>query len=117
MATEKNIRDWLYVLDHCEAIDSVFNYGNAGETYNVGGDCEKSNIELAHLICSLLDELKPKKDGSYSDQISFVKDRAGHDRRYAIDSSKIKKQLQWKPKKDLESTLQNYLRNWLLMFN
>ncbi|MEE2771288.1 MAG: dTDP-glucose 4,6-dehydratase [Bacteroidota bacterium] len=113
----KNIRDWLYVLDHCEAIDRVFSNGNAGETYNVGGDCEKSNIELANLICSLLDELKPKKDGSYSDQISFVKDRAGHDRRYAIDSSKIKKQLQWKPKKDMEATLQNYLRNLLLMFN
>lgn len=113
----KNIRDWLYVLDHCEAIDRVFNNGNAGDNYNVGGDCEKSNIELANLICSLLNELKPKKDGSYSDQISFVKDRAGHDRRYAIDSSKIKKQLRWKPKKDLEPTLQNYLRNRLLMFN
>ncbi|MAM18449.1 MAG: dTDP-glucose 4,6-dehydratase [Christiangramia sp.] len=106
----KNIRDWLYVLDHCEAIDSVFNYGNAGETYNVGGDCEKSNIELANLICSLLDELKPKKDGSYSDQISFVKDRAGHDRRYAIDSSKIKKQLQWKPNYVLGDALRKYLQ-------
>lgn len=107
----KNIRDWLYVLDHCEAIDRVFSNGNAGETYNIGGDCEKSNIELAHLICSLLDELKPKKDGSYSDQISFVKDRAGHDRRYAIDSSKIKKQLRWKPNYVLEDALRKYLQN------
>lgn len=107
----KNIRDWLYVLDHCEAIDRVFSNGNAGETYNIGGDCEKSNIELAHLICSLLDELKPKKDGSYSDQISFVKDRAGHDRRYAIDSSKIKKQLQWKPNYVLGDALRKYLQN------
>lgn len=107
----KNIRDWLYVLDHCEAIDRVFSNGNAGETYNVGGDCEKSNIELAHLICSLLDELKPKKDGSYSDQISFVKDRAGHDRRYAIDSSKIKKQLRWKPNYVLGDALRKYLQN------
>lgn len=107
----KNIRDWLYVLDHCEAIDRVFSNGNAGETYNIGGDCEKSNIELAHLICSLLDELKPKKDGSYSDQISFVKDRAGHDRRYAIDSSKIKKQLRWKPNYVLGDALRKYLQN------
>ncbi len=86
-----NIRDWLYVEDHCLAIDLLFHKGKAGETYVVGADNECTNLYLAKEVCALLDELAPKSEGSYKDQITFVKDRPGHDYRYAIDSSKIRK--------------------------
>lgn len=90
----QNIRDWLYVEDHCKAIDLVFHSRFFGESFNIGGGNEKNNLEIAALICEILDEKKPQKR-SYKEQISFVQDRAGHDRRYAIDSSKIKKYLHW----------------------
>ncbi len=92
-----NIRDWLYVLDHCKAIDLVFHNGVSGETYNIGGHNERNNITIVNTICSLLDELKPRSNGeSYSKLISFVKDRPGHDLRYAIDPAKIASQLGWR---------------------
>ncbi|MDR1910907.1 MAG: dTDP-glucose 4,6-dehydratase [Helicobacteraceae bacterium] len=99
----KNIRDWLYVTDHCEGIDLAFHKAQAGETYNIGGKNEKENLEIAIKICELLDISRPKSSGSYKDQISFVKDRAGHDRRYAIDATKIKTKLGWKAKETFES--------------
>jgi dTDP-glucose 4,6-dehydratase len=93
----KNIRDWLYVLDHCKGIDLAFFNGKAGETYNIGGHNELQNIDIAKLICKLLDDRKPRSSGkSYSDLIKYVADRPGHDRRYAIDASKIESELAWK---------------------
>lgn len=92
----KNVRDWLYVLDHCTGIDLVFHKGKAGETYNIGGRNEKTNLEIVHHICDILDNKRPQKSGvSYRELISFVKDRAGHDRRYAIDATKIEQELGW----------------------
>lgn len=92
----KNIRDWLYVLDHCKGINLAFVKGEAGETYNIGGKNERKNIDIASLICKLLDSRKARSNGkSYTELISFVKDRAGHDRRYAIDATKIEQQLGW----------------------
>ncbi|MDB5889595.1 MAG: dTDP-glucose 4,6-dehydratase [Polaromonas sp.] len=112
----QQIRDWLYVKDHCSAIRRVLEAGAPGEVYNVGGWNEKPNIEIVHTICSLLDELRPKGSGaSYGEQISFVKDRPGHDRRYAIDASKIEKTLGWRPAETFETgirkTVQWYLDN------
>lgn len=92
-----NIRDWLFVDDHCEAIDVVFHRGRLGETYNVGGDSEKTNIDVVRTICAKLDKKSPHKNGSYSALITYVKDRPGHDRRYAIDASKLKGELGWSP--------------------
>ncbi|MFN6961314.1 MAG: dTDP-glucose 4,6-dehydratase [Rhodocyclaceae bacterium] len=93
-----NVRDWLYVADHCSAIRRVLEAGREGETYNIGGWNEKTNLEIVHTICTLLDELRPRADGkSYAEQIGFVKDRPGHDRRYAIDATKIARELGWKP--------------------
>ncbi|MCR2059461.1 dTDP-glucose 4,6-dehydratase [Campylobacter helveticus] len=113
----KNVRDWLYVEDHCRAIDVVFHSQCYGETFNVGGNCERVNIEIAKHICALLDEIAPRADKkSYQSQIAFVQDRAGHDRRYAIDSSKIAKILDWKPQDSfasgLEKTLRYYVRKY-----
>ncbi len=110
------IRDWLYVKDHCSAIRRVLQDGTLGEVYNVGGWNEKPNIEIVHTVCSLLDELRPRTDGkSYRDQITFVKDRPGHDRRYAIDARKLERELGWKPAETFESgirkTVQWYLDN------
>ena len=110
------IRDWLYVKDHCSAIRRVLEAGKLGETYNVGGWNEKPNIEIVKTVCALLDELRPKADGSsYAAQISYVTDRPGHDRRYAIDARKIERELGWKPAETFESgirkTVQWYLDN------
>ena len=111
----KNIRDWLYVEDHCEAIMKILESGNPGETYNIGGNCEKNNLEVVSEICKILDSQKPKKDGSsYEKQIKFVVDRPGHDFRYSLDITKIEDKLNWKPKESfssgLEKTVQWYLK-------
>lgn len=110
------VRDWLYVKDHCSAIRRVLEAGRPGQTYNIGGWNEKPNIEIVQTVCTLLDELRPKADGtSYSAQISHVKDRPGHDRRYAIDAGKLQRELGWKPAETFESgirkTVQWYLAN------
>jgi dTDP-glucose 4,6-dehydratase len=112
----QQVRDWLYVKDHCSAIRRVLDAGALGETYNVGGWNEKPNLEIVHNVCALLDELRPRSDGKpYKDQITYVTDRPGHDRRYAIDASKIEKELGWKPTETFESgirkTVQWYLDN------
>ena len=110
------VRDWLFVKDHCSAICRVLEAGQLGEVYNVGGWNEKPNIDIVNTVCALLDELRPKADGaSYAAQISYVKDRPGHDRRYAIDASKIERELGWRPAETFESgirkTVQWYLAN------
>ena len=112
----QQIRDWLYVKDHCSAIRSVLKAGKLGETYNVGGWNEKPNLDVVNTICSILDSLRPKADGSsYASQITYVKDRPGHDRRYAIDATKIERELGWKPAETFETgirkTVQWYLDN------
>jgi dTDP-glucose 4,6-dehydratase len=112
----ENIRDWLYVGDHCEALHTVVATGRPGQTYNIGGDNERPNIDLVRLLCALLDELRPRADARpYADQIAFVPDRPGHDLRYAIDATKIKTELGWSPKQDHSSgfrqTVAWYLAN------
>jgi dTDP-glucose 4,6-dehydratase len=112
----QQIRDWLYVKDHCSAIRRVLEAGKSGETYNVGGWNEKPNLEVVNTICSILDELRPKSDGSsYASQITYVKDRPGHDRRYAIDATKLERELAWKPAETFDTgirkTVQWYLDN------
>jgi len=114
----RNVRDWLYVEDHCEAIRLILEKGKAGETYNVGGECEKTNLEVVHAICAILDELRPRRGkaaGSYRELISFVPDRPGHDRRYAINCDKIKTKLGWtqhnKFDDGLRRTISWYLEN------
>jgi dTDP-glucose 4,6-dehydratase len=107
----RNVRDWLYVLDHCEALRLVLERGRIGETYNIGGAAEKQNVELVKAICALLDEAAPrKKGGKHAELISFVKDRPGHDRRYAIDSSKIARELGWRPRESFDSGLEKTVR-------
>ncbi len=93
----QQVRDWLYVSDHCAAIRRVLRAGRPGETYNIGGWNEMSNLEVVNTLCRMLDELRPKASGHYADQITYVKDRPGHDRRYAIDARKIERELGWKP--------------------
>lgn len=116
----QNVRDWLYVDDHCSALREVLARGRLGETYNVGGWNEKTNLEVVYALCDLLDQLRPKAAGSYRDQIAFVKDRPGHDRRYAIDARKLERELGWKPAETFETgllkTVQWYLDNqtWVL---
>jgi dTDP-glucose 4,6-dehydratase len=112
----QQIRDWLYVKDHCSAIRTVLANGRLGETYNVGGWNEKANLDVVHTICSILDTLRPKADGTgYAEQITYVQDRPGHDRRYAIDAHKLERELGWKPAETFESgirkTVQWYLDN------
>ena len=114
--TGENVRDWLYVEDHCLALQLVLANGKPGETYNIGGNNELSNLELATMLCSILDDLQPRScGGRYKDLIEFVKDRPGHDFRYAIDASKIQKELGWTPTQDRRSgllrTVQWYLKH------
>lgn len=110
----RQVRDWLYVKDHCSAIRRVLQAGRLGEVYNVGGWNEKPNIEIVHTVCALLDELRPRADGAaYQAQISFVKDRPGHDRRYAIDASKIERELGWKPAETFDSGIRKTVQ-WYL---
>ena len=123
--TGKNVRDWIYVLDHCTAVDEIFHHGRAGESYNVGGHQELDNLTLVHQICSLLDEMcpRPKQHGnreagekrvsSYADLITFVQDRAGHDFRYAIDDSKLRTELGWRPQETFTSGLRKTVA-WFL---
>ena len=112
----QQVRDWLYVGDHCSAIREVLARGQLGETYNIGGWNEKANIDVVKTICTILDDLKPRiDDKSYADQITFVKDRPGHDRRYAIDASKVERELGWRPAETFDTgirkTVQWYLNN------
>jgi dTDP-glucose 4,6-dehydratase len=110
----QNVRDWLFVSDHCAAIHAVLENGRPGEVYNIGGASEKTNLELVRLLCGVLDREEPRRDGrSYAEQITFVKDRPGHDRRYAIDASKIENELNWRPKESFESGLEKTVR-WYL---
>ena len=108
----KNVRDWLYVLDHCKGIDLVFKKGKIGETYNIGGKNERTNLYIANRICEILDLLRPQKK-SYKSQITFVKDRLGHDFRYAIDASKIENELGWKADENFESGIEKTI-TWYL---
>ena len=120
----KNIRDWLFVEDHVEALYKVILNGKVGESYNIGGNNEKTNLEVVHEICTILDRLKPRKSSSsYSDLITFIEDRPGHDFRYAIDASKIIDELDWTPSETfstgLEKTIKWYIKNerWLSKLN
>jgi len=106
----RNVRDWLYVLDHCEALRLVLERGRPGETYNIGGNAERANIDLVKAICALLDKALPRKGGKYAELISFVKDRPGHDRRYAIDAGKIARELGWRAREDFDSGLAKTVR-------
>src|SRR5699024_4537947 len=114
-----NVRDWLWVNDHAGAIDLVFHQGNQGETYNIGGGNEWTNLDLIQLLCVIMDRKLGRKEGASAQLITFVKDRAGHDKRYAIDASKISEELHWKPsvefEEGLEKTVDWYLQNedWL----
>lgn len=111
----KNIRDWLYVLDHCKGIDIAYHKGKAGQTYNIGGKNERTNLEIVAKICEILDELLPKNE-SYKNLLTFVEDRAGHDRRYAIDASKIENELGWKADETFDSgivkTVEWYIKKY-----
>ena len=107
------IRDWLYVGDHCSAIRAVLEGGRLGETYNIGGWNEKPNIEIVKTICALLDELRPDPKGSYSRLITYVNDRPGHDRRYAIDARKVERELGWRPQETFESGIRKTV-DWYL---
>lgn len=106
-----NVRDWLYVLDHCKGLDLAFHKGKAGEMYNIGGNNEKNNNEIAHTICNILDSLVPLPQKSYSEFITYVEDRAGHDFRYAIDASKIENELGWKAEENFDSGILKTI-NW-----
>jgi dTDP-glucose 4,6-dehydratase len=109
----QNVRDWLYVEDHCEAIAVVLDRGRVGETYNIGGRNEKRNIEIVEVVCDIVDELVGRRGPSRRDLITFVKDRPGHDRRYAMDTSKIERELGWRPRKTFESGISQTVR-WYL---
>ena len=108
-----NVRDWLYVGDHCTAIRRVLEGGKLGETYNIGGWNEMSNLEVVHTLCDMLDQQRPKESGSYRDQITYVTDRPGHDQRYAIDATKIERELGWKPAETFETGIQKTVQ-WYL---
>lgn len=112
----QNIRDWLYVLDHCKGIDLVFKNGIVGETYNIGGKNERNNLYIANTICEILDDISPKSK-SYKNQISFVKDRPGHDFRYAIDASKLENELGWKADENFETGIIKTVKWYLKKYN
>ena len=109
----QNVRDWLYVMDHCAALAAVLERGRPGEVYNVGGNAEMKNLDLVKTLCALLDDARPRTGGSYADLITFVKDRPGHDRRYAIDARKIERELGWRPEESFASGLKKTVR-WYL---
>jgi dTDP-glucose 4,6-dehydratase len=109
----QQVRDWLYVSDHCTAIRRVLAAGTPGEVYNIGGWNEKANLDVVHVLCDILDKLDPKSDGSYRDQITYVADRPGHDRRYAIDARKIERELGWKPAETFETGIRKTV-HWYL---
>ncbi len=110
----KNVRDWLYVMDHVRGIDLAFQDGRAGQTYNIGGRNERNNNQIAKTVCSILDQLKPRNNGKlYSDLITYVQDRAGHDKRYAIDATKIETELNWKADENFDSGIQKTVK-WYL---
>ena len=106
----KNERDWLFVTDHCQSLEIIFRKGKIGETYNIGGNNVVKNIDIVKTICDVLDKLKPSGKGSYRELISYVKDRPGHDRRYAIDSQKIYEELNWKPKESFSAGIKNTIK-------
>ncbi len=112
----KNIRDWLYVLDHCKGIELTYQKGNSGETYNIGGKNERNNLQIAHKICDILDLISPKAT-SYKEQITFVKDRPGHDFRYAIDASKIENELGWIAEENFETGIKKTIEWYLNKYN
>lgn len=112
----KNVRDWLYVLDHCKGIELAFKKGVAGETYNIGGRNERNNLYIVDTVCAILNELKPKATGKYQDQITFVTDRPGHDLRYAIDATKIETELGWKADENFESGIKKTIEWYLKKF-
>jgi dTDP-glucose 4,6-dehydratase len=114
----KNVRDWLYVLDHVKGIDLAFHHGDAGETYNIGGRNERNNNQIAKTVCAILDQLKPRRNGnSYGELITYVQDRAGHDRRYAIDATKIETELNWKADENFDSGIQKTVKWYLGKLN
>jgi len=109
----QNVRDWIYVADHCEAVALVLARGTPGETYNIGGWNEKPNLEIVHAVCDIVDEMAPRAAGSRRELITFVKDRPGHDRRYAMDARKIERELGWRPKETFETGIRKTVR-WYL---
>ena len=112
----QNIRDWLYVLDHCKGIELVYHKGKEGDTYNIGGKNERNNLYIANIICEILDTISPKEI-SYKEQISFVKDRPGHDFRYAIDASKIENELDWRAEENFETGIHKTIQWYLNKYN
>ena len=108
-----NVRDWLYVLDHCDAIRAVLERGRVGETYNIGGASEKTNLEVVKTLCEMIDAARPRESGCYADLIALVKDRPGHDRRYAMDTAKIERELGWRPRESFESGMRKTV-DWYL---
>jgi dTDP-glucose 4,6-dehydratase len=112
----KNVRDWLYVLDHCKGIELAFKTGKSGETYNVGGRNERNNLQIVDTVCNILNQLKPKATGKYQDQITFVQDRPGHDLRYAIDATKIETELGWKADENFETGIKKTIEWYLKKF-
>jgi dTDP-glucose 4,6-dehydratase len=109
----RNRRDWLYVDDHCQALRLVLEKGRLGETYNIGGECERGNLEVVRAVCAALDRARPRRSGCYADLIEFVADRPGHDLRYAMDIGKIRRELGWKPEQSFETGLEKTVR-WYL---
>ena len=112
----KNVRDWLYVLDHCKGIELAFKTGKSGETYNIGGRNERNNLYIVDTVCSILNELQPKFEGKYQDQITFVTDRPGHDLRYAIDATKIENELGWQADENFETGIKKTIVWYLKKF-
>lgn len=113
----KNVRDWLYVLDHCRAIDLIYHQGQTGETYNVGGHNEKNNLQIVDAICTYLNQVRLRKKGRYQDLITFVADRPGHDKRYAIDASKLENQLGWKANETFDTGITKTIDWYIAAFD